>query len=188
MDKTRKFLNIIRAIESSGGLDTNHPKLRSGLHAGDSATGQYALMPNTVDYLLNAEKRDTGEIPPYEHLKNLSSEQLKEAFAKDKAIPPAIRKTEEGAEEYLASQYADQLLDKYQDPELAQAAWIQGHNTDPANLKELSKTNEIMSSRAGKARKLIEAQKKEELLGRIPQSIKRQTKTPNILDLLKLRE
>jgi len=186
-DKRQRFLNIIRALESSDGKDLKHPELASGLHEGDAAVGQYALMPNTINYLLDAEKRDTGETPPYEHLRDMSSSELASAFSKDKNIPESIRRTQEGAEDYLAGRYADQLLNKYKDPVLAQAAWNQGHNSDPEDLKNLSETNPVMLDRAEKTKKMIEQANRAELIARTPQSLQNKSRIRNILDLLDIK-
>lgn len=46
-----RFLHYIKEIESSGGQNTNHPVMQSGIHAGDQAQGDYGMMPNTMDEL-----------------------------------------------------------------------------------------------------------------------------------------
>lgn len=46
-----RFLHYIKEIESSGGQNTNHPVIESGIHAGDQAQGDYGMMPNTMDEL-----------------------------------------------------------------------------------------------------------------------------------------
>lgn len=47
-----RFLQYISQLESSGGKNTNHPTMHTGIHAGDTAEGQYGLMPNTKDELM----------------------------------------------------------------------------------------------------------------------------------------
>jgi len=46
-----RFLHYIGKMESSGGQNTDHPVIESGIHAGDQAQGDYGMMPNTMDEL-----------------------------------------------------------------------------------------------------------------------------------------
>jgi hypothetical protein len=179
-----KFKQILKAIESGGKLDPNNPVMTSGMHKGDAAVGQYGIMPKTVDYITRAEERDTGEESPYSHLEGLSTPELRKAFKQDRHIPEALRRTPEGAEEYLTNRYADQILSKYEDPMVAQAAWNQGHNADEEKLKRLSQVNPVMKTRAEKARAAMQ----ELGLTQVPERGPSSEKIPNILDLLKLKE
>jgi len=43
-----KFLSAISFLESSGGKNLKHRLMETGLHAGSSALGQFAIMPNTI--------------------------------------------------------------------------------------------------------------------------------------------
>lgn len=186
MDKDRRrerFKELIRMIESSGNTNTNHPIIPSGIHEGDSAIGQYALMPNTVDYILNAEERDTGSKSPYDHLKALSSQQLKKSLDVDKNIPDSLKKTEEGAEEYLANRYSDIILNKHPDLVNAQAAWNLGHNVSEENIKKQELESEVMAARAKKAKDFLLQDSSISKKKRTPQSIY----IPNIKDLLSIK-
>ncbi len=42
------FLKAIAMIESSGGKNTQHKEIKTGMHAGNTAIGKYGLMPSTV--------------------------------------------------------------------------------------------------------------------------------------------
>ncbi len=53
-----RFLDTIRSIESNRGTHTNHVVLRSGIHKGTSAIGQWGIMPLTVIATLQANKHD----------------------------------------------------------------------------------------------------------------------------------
>lgn len=46
-----RFLYYISQLESSGGQNTDHPVMESGIHKGDSAQGKYGVMPKTMDEL-----------------------------------------------------------------------------------------------------------------------------------------
>lgn len=46
-----RFLHYISQLESSGGKNTDHPVMKSGIHAGDQAIGEYGLMPKTKEEL-----------------------------------------------------------------------------------------------------------------------------------------
>lgn len=183
-NKREKFKEILRYIESSGADNPIHPRIEEGIHAGDSAIGKYALMPSTVDYILNAEKRDTGVDSPYAHLKGSSSESLKKAFDQDKDIPQSLKRTSEGLEEYLVNKYADTVLKKHPDLIDAQAAWNLGHNVSQEDIDFAEKNYPIMKGRAEKAREILE----KDTPKRQPNSEKLPPYIPNILDLLKFNK
>lgn len=42
-----QFLEALKQVESSGGRNTNHPVIESGIHAGESAQGELGIMPKT---------------------------------------------------------------------------------------------------------------------------------------------
>lgn len=42
------FLNSIREIESSKGVNLDHIPMESGIHKGQAAIGEFGLMPNTI--------------------------------------------------------------------------------------------------------------------------------------------
>ena len=47
------FLEAIAGVESSGGVNFNHPTIKTGIHKGQRAAGTYGLMPNTVKEVVN---------------------------------------------------------------------------------------------------------------------------------------
>lgn len=47
-----RFLHYISQLESSGGKNTEHSTITSGIHAGDAARGEYGLMPNTREEMM----------------------------------------------------------------------------------------------------------------------------------------
>ena len=65
MDK-QGFLKLMSMMESSGGKNTQHQAVTTGLQAGDTAYGQFGLMPNTVKEMakrrtLNGTADDTDK-------------------------------------------------------------------------------------------------------------------------------
>ena len=62
------FLSAISTLESSGGKNTAHKKLDSGLHEGHSAIGSFGIMPNTfrniVSSLGNKESKLRAKLGP----------------------------------------------------------------------------------------------------------------------------
>ena len=115
-----KFLKVIAQIESSGGKNTKHKTIRSGMHKGHAAIGKYGLMPNTVDDIIN-------RIPDApEHIraiKNMSPQKKKQFLESNPQY-----------EDYLATQLANNLAKKFKSPTKAAYAWNQGHNIDPEKI------------------------------------------------------
>jgi hypothetical protein len=110
------FLKKISMLESSGGLNTDHQQINSGVQAGDKAIGTYGLMPNT---LLEIAKRYPSDVT-----KGLNKEELQISAIADPKF-----------EETMAGSLADYLKNKrgLSDTEAA-VAWESGHNTPVANI------------------------------------------------------
>lgn len=62
MDKSR-FLQLMSMLESSGGKNTNHKRIKHGIHAGDKAIGEFGLMPNTIEEFQRRAKLKKMPIP-----------------------------------------------------------------------------------------------------------------------------
>ena len=108
------FLNTISINESSGGKNLNHKKMKSGMHAGDSAVGQYGLMPNTIKEMA----RRMGPDSPMAQYANMDNKKLAQAI---KANPDH--------ENQIAKFMANHLHDKFGGDENKMAySWFQGHN------------------------------------------------------------
>ena len=105
------FLKKISMLESSGGTDTDHETMKSGIQAGDTAIGNYGLMPNTLQELSNRY--------PSEITNGLSKEELGQKAQSD----PGFANT-------MAGTMADYLKNKrcLSDEESA-AAWESGQHT-----------------------------------------------------------
>jgi len=119
--KIDNFLKTTSMIESSGGKNLKHPKIKQGLHAGDRAVGQWALMPKTVQELAG-RMADNPELTPY-------------AKMDTKKISKKISENPHH-EKQMASFLANKLYDKFGGDENKMAyAWNQGHNINPESFK-----------------------------------------------------
>lgn len=108
------FLQAISQIESSGGKNTNHPVSNAPIQAGQKAIGQYGMMPNTVDEMM---KRSGTRGPA--------------------SIMPGSP-----AEDQMAHQLADRVLNRVQDPNMAAYAWHSGHNLTPEQIQQRDYLND----------------------------------------------
>ena len=67
------FLKTIAMIESSGGKNTEHKEIKTGMHAGNAAIGRYGLMPSTVvDIAKKSDriKKYYPELASFDHKKD----------------------------------------------------------------------------------------------------------------------
>lgn len=148
------FLNKIKMIESSGGQNTDHKVLDSGIHQGTAAIGQYGLMPSTI--------REIAQ-----RLKNRDE---KLSLAPDFAGDPEIEKYTEPtisdtdlANQYNANpalqektaNYLKALLNTRYNGDLDKMAygWSNGHNTP---TEKIDSTKLESSPYVAKFRKLKE--------------------------------
>lgn len=65
---SNKDLKYISYIESSGGLNVNHPKVKHGINKGTNAIGQYGLMPLQILDTLKYDKKLGNK---YKEIKNM---------------------------------------------------------------------------------------------------------------------
>jgi hypothetical protein len=117
-DKTNSdldsFLETISMNESSGGKNLNHKQIKEGLHAGDSAVGQYGLMPNTIKEMAGRMGKDS----PMAQYAKMDSKSIADSFKKNP-----------GHEKEIAKFMANHLHDKFGGDENKMAySWFQGHN------------------------------------------------------------
>jgi len=123
--KIKQFLTKIKQVESSGGINTNHPVIKSGIQAGDRAAGSYGLMPNTVHEIINRMRIHGTLTPELKQLNNLDPNTLKNTIEKNPNL-----------EEQLAEHLAQRVLDRQQDEEKAAFSWNQGHNLTPEEIEK----------------------------------------------------
>lgn len=120
-----QFLKIIKQIESSGGKNTNHREIASGIHAGDSAIGDYGLMPNTIQEVLKRKARQKALEQTMEPLRTMQSDKLK-AY---------LENEHPEYQEKIAQDLAQKVLTRSGgDHEKAAYMWNQGHNLDPNQI------------------------------------------------------
>jgi hypothetical protein len=123
-DKQKKIDNFLKTtsmIESSGGKNLKHPRIKYGMHAGDKAVGQWALMPKTIKELAG-RMGDNSEIAPYA---KMDSKKISQNLSQNP-----------GHEKQIASFLANKLYDKFSGDENKMAyAWNQGHNINPDSFK-----------------------------------------------------
>jgi len=123
--KVKSFLKNISQVESSGGKNFNHKKMKEGIHSGHKGIGRYGLMPNTVSETLNRLRLSGRLTPELEQLKQLDPATLKSTL-----------ETNQGLEDQIAEELASHVLDKQQDEEKAAFSWNQGHNLSPDRIAE----------------------------------------------------
>lgn len=112
--KIDSFLKAISMNESSGGKNTNHKTMESGIHSGDAAIGRYGLMPNTVKEMANRMGRE-NPLSIYSKMDN-------------NKISQSIKKNPKH-EVQIANFMANHLHDKFGGDESKMAySWNQGHN------------------------------------------------------------
>lgn len=123
MDKDT-FLNLIRQLESSGGKNLKHKKLKSGMHKDQAAIGEYAIMPNTANEFIRRRELK-GQFGPDEALmRQMTPEELQE-FLKD----------QDRVEQGFGSDIADRVLQKSKgDIDKAAYMWNEGHNLKAADI------------------------------------------------------
>lgn len=117
--KIDEFLQAISLNESSGGKNLKHQTMRSGIHKGDTAIGQYGLMPKTVQEMSNRIRRDYGSNHPLSSYNKMNEKQIRESFQKNPQH-----------EEDMARYMANYVHGKSKGNENEMSwRWFQGHNT-----------------------------------------------------------
>lgn len=122
IDKDKQsFLGSVGQIESSGGKNTNHPWMESGMHKGNRAIGTYGFMPNTIKDLANKTEDPS--------IKNLAE---MDQFGMEKAI-----KANPSLEKKLADVMYNHLNERYAgDKDKMMYAWQQGHYTPSESIDQ----------------------------------------------------
>lgn len=119
LSRASDFLRKIAFLESSSNQNTNHAEIKSGMHKGDSALGQYGLMPNTIREMAVRNK----DLAP---LKSMNSDEIREALASNPHLEDKIANTMESL-----------LRDRTKGDEVKMAhMWQFGHNLDPNRLDD----------------------------------------------------
>ena len=111
------FLKLMSQLESSGGKNLNHKPSVHGANPGDTAIGQYGLMPQTAYEVVHPTGGKIQTDPNMWQYNDLDKNQLAAEVAKNPDLEKAI-----------AGQYADKVLNRAQSPEAASEAWLAGPN------------------------------------------------------------
>jgi hypothetical protein len=100
--------------ESSGGINTDHDEITYGIHKGDSAIGNYGLMPNTIKEIIN-RMHINPTMTVYLRMNNQGlARKIKENRAHEKRFAQLL---------------ANRLHIRYNGDEAKMAyAWLNGHN------------------------------------------------------------
>lgn len=120
----KRFLNTISQLESTGGQNTQHDPMTSGIQAGTTAIGKYGLMPNTVKELVNRRRIRGTSTPELQELGQMNPDDMK-----------AYIEANPGLEENLANELATKVITRQNgDPERAAYSWQQGDNLKPNEI------------------------------------------------------
>lgn len=106
-----EILRRLAAVESSGGLNTNHATITNpqSVHYGDAAIGNFGLMPNTA-------QAQVGIDPDLADLRGLGREALGQQMRQDPAL-----------QQRIASELLRDLMQQFpNNPEAVAAAWYSG--------------------------------------------------------------
>lgn len=124
---TEDFLKLMSQLESSGNKDTNHKPSTHGANPGDTAVGQYGLMPQTSYEVLHPPGGQRFPTDPnLMNYSGLDKDQLSSEIAKNPQL-----------EHGIADQYAKRVLNHAQSPDAAAAMWNSGPN-HPFSQDELN--------------------------------------------------
>lgn len=122
--KLEEFLRKIAQLESSGGKNTQHQRMTAGIHEGDTAMGQFGIMPKTADEFINRRKM-RGQFGPDEAImKQMSPEELKQFLADNERV-----------ETKLAKDIGEHVLRRSKgDEDKAAYMWNMGHNKKASSI------------------------------------------------------
>lgn len=138
-------------LESSGGKNTTHKPVESGVQAGDTAIGEYGLMPNTAQEMAN-RRRLKGQADEFD-------KQVIQAPSSED-VQAMLQKNPMGYQRYNED-IAARLLDKTGgDLPTAATGWLYGHNKSAEGLKTILEENPEYKARIEKALSTFPSTKK----------------------------
>lgn len=161
------FLNAIQGVESSFGRDTSHQPSSIGIQNGDTAIGQYALEPNTIQDIarkVSSAKTQLGASLPYKlnvddlkQLGDLPKQEMIQKVTKDPELQSKIAK-------FLAKDIAL----KSNGPEDAAMRWNKGQNIQNISQPQLDASNYVQ--KFNRIRQMLQDRSTNPLdkLGKIP--------------------
>lgn len=126
------YLKLISQLESSGGIQTNHPAAQVGINKGQHALGQYGLMPQTAYEVVHpSDPRKVQTNPDLMNYTNLNKNQLADEITKNPQL-----------EHDVAAQYGQKILNRAQNPEAASLMWQYGAS-QPFSQDELDQSDRV---------------------------------------------
>jgi hypothetical protein len=111
--QVREFLRRIGLLESSGGINTDHPEVTHGLNAGTNAVGTYGLMPATA--------QDLDKSSGVNQLQDMDKDEAQNKLEQDPELT-----------DRLAATLASKLLNK-NDQDTAAYKWLNGQYSQPSD-------------------------------------------------------
>lgn len=131
MDENAKFLQLMSLMESSGGKNTKHKTVEEGLQSGDTAIGQFGLMPNTIKEM--AQRRN---------MQGVGDKIDNQMVNVDNPVIPSVMTAYPELEQKYASELAKQVLDKSAGNQTDAAyRWRWGHNLPNEKLEDIKTQN-----------------------------------------------
>jgi len=110
-----QILDAIKTVESSGGKDTNHKVVNSGLNAGTRSSSAYGVMPITAKDIISKNKNLKAK---YGHLLDMKGDEFHQEYHKD----PDLDRT-------IASHYYDKSAKLFgNDPHKIGYSWLNGRS------------------------------------------------------------
>lgn len=129
-NKLNRFKKIMSILETSGGKNTNHKTMTSGLHKGSTAIGNYGLMPLTIQDMAKRLIRTGSGDELDAKIAQMSPEEAK------KLVPELVKNKSFKYEQY-ADVLAEHVLNKYGSEDKAAMAWNQGHYSSNEKIEDM---------------------------------------------------
>lgn len=155
LEMIRKALSF---LESSHNEDANHPVVEHGVNAGDSAMGQFGLMPITAKEFANRMLKEQGYKTPPEMMKNptpqdvlkdqqyMNKRKLLDNIANtpDETLPDYMKSAPE-AQDLIVNKLIDHIGKKTgYDPEKVIYNWEKGQNNpNPITPEDLDNSGRV---------------------------------------------
>jgi len=128
----KSFKKLISAMESSDNPDVKHPPVKKGVNKGDTAIGQYGLMPNTIRELANRAEKSGQETISDDIIQSSSNLQIEDML---KNRPELM--------DLYVNRLMKHVMDKSKNnPEEAYLRWLYGHNLPDNRIQRLKKSDD----------------------------------------------
>lgn len=124
--KEDKFLHNVMQLESAGGKNTGHEKVKHGLLRGEKAMGRWGLMPSTVNEVLTRLDRIGKMHPSMRPLSSMDRDQRDAFFKKKPHVELELARFL--ARHVMARSKGDLLRAAY--------SWNNGHNLAPHEIDD----------------------------------------------------